>query len=38
MLWRETWGWGAWLVMLLSIVAFSALVLWLLLNSRERAR
>lgn len=31
-LWHGGWGWGAWLVMSLGMVAFWALVIWLFVN------
>ena len=30
--WHSGWGWGAWLVMSLGMIAFWGLVIWLFLN------
>lgn len=31
--WQGDWGWGAWLVMSLGMLAFWTLVIWLFLNA-----
>lgn len=31
--WHGDWGWGAWLVMSLGMIAFWTLVIWLFLNA-----